>query len=298
MIPGLTSSGIASAMRTASKARVTMDDMSRQIATGQRVSGVKDDGASWARVAALKSDLARNEARRSIVANLGVAVETQTAHDTMVRGAMEQAADIVLRAMGLPPGSAARSTLLAEWQHMLSQLTTTATPQGAITTGQAWQPDGYFGVQGPTGDSLLGNRTVWTTLGFNWTSSWPTIDPLANSVPMNAIDIVNGSAANLSAGLNTIRHIRDVHYAAHDRRNDEAWLDSVSRTIDRDDDRLHASIGALTDADMGKASTARANAETRQQLAVTTVRQAISTYEGFATGLLGNVQRTQRGVMA
>ena len=62
--------------------------------------------------------------------------------------------------------------------------------------------------------------------------------------------------------------------------------------------RLEAQIGALTDADFGKASTARANAEARQQLALSTIQRAISAYGNFAGGLLGNVQRTQRGVLA
>jgi flagellin-like hook-associated protein FlgL len=45
MIGGLTSS-LSLAQRTASKASATMDDMTRQIATGQRVSSVKDNGAA------------------------------------------------------------------------------------------------------------------------------------------------------------------------------------------------------------------------------------------------------------
>jgi flagellin-like hook-associated protein FlgL len=77
-----------------------------------------------------------------------------------------------------------------------------------------------------------------------------------------------------------------------------AGLDQVSARNDATINRLDTAIGALSDADLGQASAARAQAETRQQLAIGTVRQAISAYEGFASGLLGNVQRTQRGVMA
>jgi flagellin-like hook-associated protein FlgL len=53
---GIPSSGIASAVRTAGKARATMDTMARQIATGQRVSSVKDDGAAWARANAARGE--------------------------------------------------------------------------------------------------------------------------------------------------------------------------------------------------------------------------------------------------
>lgn len=54
MTSDLSSSGIASSIRTASQARATMETMGRQIATGQRVSSVKDDGAARARAVQLR----------------------------------------------------------------------------------------------------------------------------------------------------------------------------------------------------------------------------------------------------
>ena len=56
--------------------------------------------------------------------------------------------------------------------------------------------------------------------------------------------------------------------------------------------------GSLVDADLGKASTARAAAEARQELALLTVRRAIATYGAYADGLFANVRRTQRAILA
>jgi flagellin-like hook-associated protein FlgL len=63
-------------------------------------------------------------------------------------------------------------------------------------------------------------------------------------------------------------------------------------------DTLEQQASALTDADLGRASATRTQAETRQQLALATVRQALDAYGAYAGGLLANVQRTQRGLVA
>jgi flagellin-like hook-associated protein FlgL len=76
---------------------------------------------------------------------------------------------------------------------------------------------------------------------------------------------------------------------------------SNDRIIDRAEkkaDRLTLAAETLTEADLGKVSAARAQADTRQQLALQTIQQALTAYGNYAGGLLGNVQRTQRGVLA
>jgi flagellin-like hook-associated protein FlgL len=83
------------------------------------------------------------------------------------------------------------------------------------------------------------------------------------------------------------------------------YWSGVDRRLDRHDQSLvvkaqslETMIGSLTDADLGKVSTARDQAETRQQLALDIIKSALAAYGNYASGLLGNVQRTQRGVMA
>ena len=78
----------------------------------------------------------------------------------------------------------------------------------------------------------------------------------------------------------------------------ELILESVAKRDDAAYDRLDTAIGSLTDADLGQVSAARAQADTRQQLALDTIKTALTAYGNYAGGLLGNVQRTQRGVLA
>jgi flagellin-like hook-associated protein FlgL len=73
-------------------------------------------------------------------------------------------------------------------------------------------------------------------------------------------------------------------------------MERETAQINTSADRLEAAAETLTEADLGKASTALRQAETRQQLALSTVRQALNAYGAYAGGLLGNVQRTQRAI--
>jgi flagellin-like hook-associated protein FlgL len=303
MIPGLSSSsGIASAMRTASQARATMDTMARQIATGQRVSSVKDDGAAWARTAALRAQQVEADTRRDFLAPaLLQVIHNQNAHDGAVSATLSQMGDILRQAMGHAAGSQSRQRLAAEYAAILASHSTMTGATGMIETGAGSQADGNWGVRGPAADTEVGIFTVWTTLGSSpGANGWPTWDWAGNGMPYGTIDVLNATQAQLSAGLTTLESFQRVNITGAQMRNgrNEDRLDRVVRNAEATSQRLDGAIGALTDADLGKASAARAQAETRQQLAIATVRQAISTYAGFATGLLGNVQRTQRGVMA
>ncbi|MFM1976510.1 MAG: hypothetical protein RL145_1356, partial [Pseudomonadota bacterium] len=66
MLDGLRSS-IALAQRTATKASETLTSTTRQIATGQRVSSVKDDGAAWTQAVALKADAVTSSTKARMV---------------------------------------------------------------------------------------------------------------------------------------------------------------------------------------------------------------------------------------
>jgi hypothetical protein len=63
-------------------------------------------------------------------------------------------------------------------------------------------------------------------------------------------------------------------------------------------DRVEAAAASLTDADLGQVAAQRATAQTRQQLALQTVRAALDAYGAYAGGLLGNAQRSQRSILA
>lgn len=61
----------------------------------------------------------------------------------------------------------------------------------------------------------------------------------------------------------------------------ENQMSGLASLLDLRADRLEAAAGPLTDADLAKASAARAQVETRQQLALSTAHLAISAYGTF-----------------
>jgi flagellin-like hook-associated protein FlgL len=130
-------------------------------------------------------------------------------------------------------------------------------------------------TSGTTVLSSLSTPTLMPTLG--------TLDTLANA--QNAAVQTGIAVDRISRRSNEVLAI-------------ENQMSGQARLLDNRADRLEAAAASLTDADLGKASMARAQAETRQQLALNTVRQALSAYGAYAGGLLGNVQRSQRGLTA
>jgi flagellin-like hook-associated protein FlgL len=303
MIPGLSSSsGIAMAVRTASKARATMDDMSRQIATGQRVSSVKDDGAAWTRAAALKSDIVRHETVATWVQRGQIVQETSLTVMENFGETIAKAAELVMQAIHAQQNGRSRSALKAEYDAVIGALDSYAAntvvdglsflaahvhnPSLTPLTLHSGGPPYVWGIKPFENDPAYDDFVIQLE---TYSGVWP-----ANSF---AVNLETMSAADLTS----LRGTLDV-YATFVRHQSQAIgmvTTANDRVIGRANaaaDRLTNAVGALTDADMGKASAARAIAETRQQLALATVRQAISTYGNYASGLMGNVLSTQRAV--
>jgi hypothetical protein len=301
MIGGLSSS-IATAIRTASVARATMDDMSRQIATGQKVSSVKDDGAAWARAAGMKSQKVEWENRDLVLDRLDVGLAHTGATIDQFIAMADRMRDLLLAATGTIAGSSARRALQAEWVQTMDwasagDLTNPTFPDwtgfvGSGPLGPGVNPapaDSYFAGQ---------NMALWPQ-GANFASWLGGTSP----VVLWGFDLTNATATQLDdarTSLDTVGGPSSMGYAYWWRianASSQNRVDRMRPDVERNVDRLDAAIGSLTDADLGKASTARANAQTRQDLALATVRQAIATYGDYANGLLGAVARTQRGVL-
>jgi flagellin len=288
MISGLgISSGIASAVRTAAKARATMDTMARQIATGQKVSSAKDDGAAWARAAGLKSQRVHAETRQDNVAMLNHVAENQSAVLDRAVEVLNALKNIILQARTHPAGQSTRLQLQADWNATIaSGFDGEFVPSGIDSSGTGFP----YGVMGNASDPMLATQNIHTWHGR-------TLGSVAWLSTLSSVNIASGNTAALDAGLAEA----DLRLTGVlDRVQLSAGNIKSLRRIDdwsaAEIDRLEANIGSLTDADLGKASSARADAEARQQLAMQTVRSAITVYGNMASGLLGNVQRTQRGI--
>ena len=293
MISGLNASGIATAIRSAGQARATMDTMARQIATGQRVASVTDDGASWVRAQALRStavinrDAADWAGRANAINQAGIAGQ----EDIIAR--LDRMKQLAISASGAALGTSNRSALQVEYAALLEDLNKTRsintvdgnpaswweTNPNAVTFSAAWvarDPTGTGEFLEDTSSSLGQPSTLIATANLA-TDSAATLSTLV---------------ARLDQALDSSRRVSAQGAAA---------MAATSRMQERARsraDRADAAAGALTDADLARASAARATAEANQQLALGTLRQAISAYGSYASGLLGNAQRTQRGILA
>ena len=307
MISGLNASGIASAIRTAGRARETMDTMARQIATGQRVASVKDDGAAWARAAQLRSDQVTWSGRRDVLTLVKTDMEAYQAAVTQQQMITGKLQELVLAARAHEAGSRARINLQAEWAAWV-QAASDVRGNAFAFQNATFVTDGWnSGIELSAADSFLsgsGRFLVDPTFDTNFiTGANPAQGrPIAPST----VNLAAASTANLDDTRTSLTTILGngptvttfLHLRNQEGARDIARAERMIAQASRFEDTLQFAIGSLTDADLGRASAARAQAETRQQLALSTVRQAISTYASFAGGLLGNVQRTQRGVLA
>jgi flagellin len=298
MIGGLTSS-LALAQRTASKARANMDAMSRQIATGQKVASVKDDGAAWAQANAHRSQKAEIDGRATLVSFVRTAVDQQSIEDSAMRESMTWIRDVLVQSLQYNPGTQSRQALHEEFQRAVNSVNGFAAPKAAITTGYGLQADGQYGFLTSSADPVFNGRTMWSSLdsGPNNYSTWLGVNNL------NTFDLRTATNAQIQVQLNSTVDVLMNHHHwlpnfENRAANDQRWLDSVVERDSGTKDRLDTAIGSLTDADLGKASTQLRQSEARQQLALDVIKTALTAYGNYAGGLLGNVQRTQRGVLA
>jgi flagellin len=299
MISGLNSSSLALAQRTASKARATMDTMTRQIATGQKVSSVKDNGAVWAQANALRSQQVTAEARGGVMDRIDMMLGFSNTYLNQAIDGLDRLRELTIEARQYAAGSTQRQALQAEWAQALSYVSVGDPTPDFVYSAAHWDQTDYnnFGFDFSAVDPLLGNNRwalSWTSNNFaNWYAS-------PSPVPLTSVNLATANTALLDQAFTSASMMRDQ---ARERWGVSQGQDM--RAIERlqvfntaEINRLGGAIGALTDADLGKASTTRAKAETRQQLALDTVRTAISAYGNYASGLLGNVARTQRGLLA
>jgi flagellin len=289
MIPGLSSSpGIAMAVRTASKARATMDTMSLQIATGQRVASVKDDGAGWSRANAMRTDATASRALAASIDMIATGVTVARDSSESLTRVLSDARNVALAADHSGLSVATRQALQAEQSaHQASYAFLMNLAQSVVPMtnlyGAPWEP---FATQDEA-----------DTLG--WTSRIDGGQSVSYFGHMNlSLDFADVSSK--PAATASVAAARQLETAFTNRTVQlnglVNWLAADTRRLDSQADRLDSAAAHLTEANLGKASTARSQAETRQQLALATVRQAISTYGSFASGLMGNVLSTQRAI--
>jgi flagellin len=255
------------------------------------VASVKDDAAAWARANVARADSAASRSLSDSLGQIRVGVAAAIAIGEI---RVDVLADMRATALAAADPSLS-ATARQDLQNRFTQLRNAYNSELSYTAhdtsielknsgGSTWAP--YSATLGNS-DLTWTNATdgaassqafgsVMTVLSTDISSSAAAATTLAN------VQAVENQMLQRTAALARIDHLVDA---------DQSRLRATS-------DRLSAISSSLTDADLGRASTARAQAEIRQQLALDTISRAISAYGNFAGGLLGNVQRTQRGVLA
>lgn len=306
MIAGLgISGGVATAMRSAARARETMDTMTRQIATGQRVSSARDDGAAFTRASELRAQKTQYATAIQTLNRVEVGVRQTSAVNDIAIERLDTMRQLVLQAHSSPPNSPARQALQAEWSGLVNM-------PGAFGENYGFANwDNWAGEYSMNpADPLFDGVRLFAFAGLN--QGWGDFmtqdpDPLGGRpVRIDTINLATATTAQLNDTSTTIDTYQNAWQGWSTRRAamigamtgmDLAMIDGMRDRFSTSMDRLDRQIGTLTDADLGKASAARATAQTRQQISLSTVRQALDTYQAYAGGLLGNVQRTQRAIV-
>lgn len=312
MIGGLSSS-LAVAKRSADAAGARLTQINRQMATGQEVASVKDDGARWARAAALRSQQAEITGRGHLIDWVRLAVSAEEVEHEIGREQMAGLRDTLMRALGSAPGSQTRANLQAEFQQQIQAVLGVRADGGPIVSGYALQVDGHWGILGSSADTVFNGKRFFASLdtginGQNNHSSYVHFDyvtwsnyntgsgPKFNEINLNTA--TDASIRQAVAWIDGWYLGGTLPFYAAETSSQLRWLDTVEQRDARTRDRLDSAISSLTDADLGALSAESETAQTRQQLALQTISQAISAYGSFASGLLDNVQSTQRGVLA
>jgi flagellin len=306
MISGLSSS-LALAQQTASRARERMNTVERQLATGQKVSSVKDDGASWARANTLRNTAATWDWRHDELVRLqavGDIVDIQATDGTTI---MREAANLLQRAAQTQPNSKDRTDLKLEYDALLGQW---AGLRAALTASDnMWTMDGGWA---PTTNApplidwaldITDADPFLNTFGLpNYTNYWsatfgtnlPSYTPTVSIVDGNFSAATTAQMASAGAELlNSYAGVSRVEAQAARLSGSMKAIEQGQRFAQKASDLAHNAASSLTDADLGALSTQLEQARTRQDLALGTMRAALDAYGRYATSLLGNVQAQQ-----
>jgi flagellin len=296
---GISSSGIATAVRTASTARATMDTMGREIATGQRVASAKDDGAAWTRMAALKSQKVTVAGRQEVLDRIDMQLTYTDAGVQQAIAGLDRLRELTITARQYAAGSSQRAALQAEWAQTLTWSNQGGATPDFVHSATHWDQSSYnnFGYDYSAVDAQFAGNRWAISYGTAAFAGWYSF---AAPVALTSVDLATASDAQLTDAFTSATAMRDQAQGRWGISvgQDLNLVDRLQSLNSAEANRLDRAIGSLSDADLGKASAARAQAQARQQLALSTVRQALDAYGAFAGGLLGNVQRTQRGISA
>jgi hypothetical protein len=202
---GPMSSSLALAQRTATKARATMDTMSRQIATGQKVASVKDDGATWTRAAALKSDVVRHQTVADWGKRAQAVQEVSFAAAQAFGQQLERGRELVIAAIGAQQSGSSRKEIQAEHAAVAAGMNTLA-PNSTVDGLNYLAAHVYSPSLLPITQHNTGPPYIWATQPFGadpeYDDLFIQLETYSGVWPANvfeAYDLATADAATLAS---------------------------------------------------------------------------------------------------
>lgn len=308
MISGMSSSSVSLALRTAQRAEQSVSKTSQQIATGKKAVSVKDDGASYARVTALNSDKVAWESAKQW---LDIRTMTADSRQAIKQYEGESIYPQLMNALIAMKGASNTTTFNAHKEEAKA-----AFAEMCLMFNTNWHDVNdpiydYWSTDPLTATVNLPTGSVsfydYPTAIHHHTVGWTYSAPNYNFTGYGGSIDFNGTTSELylpnsTAVDNAINYFKGAFNAwgqtvATHAANRNMFA-NLSEVATKAIDRIETSISSLTDADMGKVAKENELAQTRQELAYQTVKNAISNYGNVANGLMNNVLRTQTSLRA
>lgn len=309
MIGGLSglSSAIAMATRSHASAQLRLSESSNRIASGTKVSSVKDNGAAYIIDQGLKRESQTWDYRESELKRYGAFGElVSLQHEEGITLQREAYNSLKLAAL-TPPNSSERRRYFNEWKEFCqraAELGTLYTEQGKIyahlTTDT--MPSGDWAFDPYDTDSFLDNMKMpdsWF-LTSSMTSGSTTAAYGTNIYAMN-LDFMNASQATIDAAANDMLNAAGIGIARTNRNLSEVGaslqgIERGERLSSKFQDIVDNARSNMFDADIEKESAKLKAAQVKIELANNAISLFTSHYRKKTTALLNNVMSTQAGV--
>lgn len=284
------------ANRTLRKATSELETIATQMASGKKVTSVKDDSSTYLRVQNLRNELPTWEVRSMTLDRAKVGMDWVNVVNSTADEAFSKLSELVLEAQQYPAGSVRREALQAQWDEVTNYTKSFAATGNNPTftgtgAGSGWDSvsNGYdLGAI----DSFYGTNTLNAHPNGSAWDGWMT--STSHGAAPRGFDLVNATSADFTSVSSTITARKtNTQNWYRNYSLDLSRVERLESEVNQNVDRINSQIGSLEDVDIGKLSQKYENVSTQQQLALKTIKSALNQYSEMSQYLLSQVQQSQ-----
>lgn len=305
MIAGISHSlrnTFAKSQRSAANASDAANKIALALASGKKVASVKDDSSAYLMAQNLKNELPTWQVRADTLDRAEVGLDWMNLVNDTTYQILSKLDEILLSAQSYSIGSSQRQALQAQWNQTIAEADSfsasnnnpvfngTGAGSGWNSASNAYDWGAIDSFYGPDMLNAHPNGSAWA----GWLSS------ATYGAVLNTFDLVNATAGDITSAKASIDGRRNTsaqnwyrHYAA-----DGGRVERLQKVVEQSTDRINSFIGSIEDIDLGELSAQLSNHNAKQELASTTLKQAINTYSNYAQSLMGSILRTQNSIRA